>query len=288
MKKVKIFAVILAVIAIVLYAPALMAAAEGEAEIQPLEIGAAYTCSDDGGTYTVTIVSETGYSLHAVSADETETFDYTGEYTYINGELTLLVSGNVFAVFTVEGYALTEIVQSETVDTETEELSAVDQLKEFMATNDFSDLAIKILLGAVGIVAYMLKNNSKASKLLSGKLETGSITLSDAIIKTADLEKRVDTVEKKLDYIVATEKEHNEIINAKMDAILNVQMLAYSSSGLNQDVRAGITAQITTALALNSGKQKIVSALAKATATVEQSTETVKSLASEVKNIIGG
>ena len=73
-----------------------------------------------------------------------------------------------------------------------------------------------------------------------------------------------------------------------MDAILNVQMLAYSSSGLNQDVRAGITAQITTALALNSGKQKIVSALAKATATVEQSTETVKSLASEVKNIIGG
>jgi hypothetical protein len=210
MKRLKQIFIALVIAAVLLAFP--LGYVMASAEAQPLEIGADYTFSDDGGNYTVTITSETEYSLHAVNPDETETFDFTGTYTYINGELSLIAMGKVLSVFTVDGYALTKIVISETEEIIEDDGAVLDD-SIFSEKAPWITALIAFVITAGPSIITAIKNYGKSKAMAA--MYSGS---TDRNIKYED----------------ALAKKDSEI------ARLNDQLAYYQGDGLKETMVAAI------------------------------------------------
>lgn len=202
----------------------------------PIVVGDTYTFSDSGGEYSVTIISETEYELHAVKGDES--FDYKGAYTYIDGKLTLTAFEETLGVFYIQGSNLVKIVESDI--TETEPPTFFGRIWEWVTTNKAEIITV---IGNLLLLCIMIAREMKSKKKLAslgtdlltiGKsVSTTEISQGDVVSVTNELIKGYNKFEKALSSFEETEGERYKTILAafaQTKAILEILTTVYANS----------------------------------------------------------
>ena len=178
-----------------------------EETAETLIIGGIYTYADEYGACEVTIVSDTQYSAHFTFTDETEPFDYIGDYTYEDEELSLYILGDVFGVFTVQGSTLVKVEETLSADidysaiinaliaNDNEDIdydALVESLKEALASEEedavgdwFTNNWGVILTAAISILSTILVMFG-ALNVFKRNIYKGDNALANAVIGTLE------------------------------------------------------------------------------------------------------
>lgn len=202
----------------------------------PIVVGETYTFSDSGGEYSVTVVSETEYELHAVKGDEM--FDYKGTYTYVDGKLTLTAFEETLGTFYIQGSNLVKIVESDI--TETEPPTFFGRIWEWITANKAEIITV---VGNVLLLCIMIAREMKSKKKLAslgtdlltiGKsVSTTEISQGDVVSVTNELIKGYNKFEKALSSFEETEGERYKTMLAafaQTKAILEILTTVYANS----------------------------------------------------------
>lgn len=138
-----------------------------------IEIGQVYRYEDEQGTYDVTIVSESEYTLQATSVDGTS-FVISGNYVFDNNTLSLLFRGEPYGAFLVNG---NNLVMVEEVQEPIEEELTEDTIAEKVA-----ELVVK--------VNGLADSDFFAQKVLPFIISVGGALLTGLVILIPYIKKR--------------------------------------------------------------------------------------------------
>lgn len=227
---------ILAVFGLTCIAASSSVAYAAETENTPLVVGETYTFSDSGGDYSVHILSDTEYELHAVSGNEA--FDYKGSYTYIDGVLTLIAFEETLGTYYIQGSNLVKIVESDI--TETTPPTFFGRIWEWISVNKaeiitvVSNVVLFILLIANGVKQKKKLATIGTNLLTVGKSVSTTETSQGAVVDvTNELIKGYNKFEKALLSFETTEGERYKTLLAafaQTRAILEILTTVYANS----------------------------------------------------------
>lgn len=210
------------------FSPAVAYAAETPDE---LIVGQEYVFSDDGGEYSVTILSESEYKLHAVRSNSSEELDYKGTYTYIDGKLTLIMLDDTLGVFTLQGTTLVGVVES--VETPEENHTFLGRVQAWLEAN-YVELATT--LGDVVLLIVFLINFFKNKKDILGIKKGVTFTSnaqSDVVDVTNNLIGAYNKLEAEFNEYKKTESQNYETIGSMIlqtRTILDILTTVYANS----------------------------------------------------------
>lgn len=203
--------------------------AHAEEGVSPIVVGETYTFSDSGGEYSVTILTETEYKLHAVK--EGDEIEYKGTYTYIDGKLTLSAAGDVLGVFYLQGSNLVKVVESE--ETPPENNTFLGRVQAWLEEN-YVGLATTI--GDIVLFILFLVNFFKNKKNLLGLAQNVKFTSnaqSDVVDVVNNLIVGYNTIEAEFKEYKKTESQNYEIVGSMIiqtKAILEILTTVYANS----------------------------------------------------------
>lgn len=203
--------------------------AHAEEVVSPIVVGETYTFSDSGGEYSVTILTETEYKLHAVK--EGDEIEYKGSYTYLDGILTMSAMGKELGRFYIQGSNLVKVVESDV--TPPENHTFLGRVQEWLENNY---IALATTVGDIVLFIVFLVNFIKSKKNMLGlsrDVKFTSNAQSDVVDVVNNLIEGYNKIETEFAAYKKNETQNYEAVGAvivQTQAILKILITVYANS----------------------------------------------------------